>query len=207
MQGDSEAAANAARKMTMSALHRVGGPPDAVRGAVIFVHGLGGDPTSTWSSGPEQSSFWPLWLSQSLPDISVFTLEYDAAPSNWVGSAMALPDRATNILNVLIAEQRDKYPIIFVCHSLGGLVVKQLIRIAADDLGSQFGRVLDQIQAVVFFATPNSGSDIAGWTDRLRVLFRPSAATNDLQPDSAYLRDLNYWYRDHAPREDIGSGV
>jgi AAA-like domain/TIR domain len=120
---------------------------------------------------------------------------------------MALPDRATNILNVLHAEQCDRYPIIFVCHSLGGLVVKQLLRIASDQLGTQFGHILARTQGVVFFATPNTGSDVATWMDKLRSVLRPTAATLDLQADSAYLRDLNYWYRDHAPKDDIATQV
>jgi hypothetical protein len=58
-------------------------------------------------------------LSVDVADVSVHTLSYDAAPSKWIGAAMALPDRGTNILNVLVAEHRDKYPIVFICHSLG----------------------------------------------------------------------------------------
>lgn len=43
--------------------------------------------------------------------------------------------------------------------------------------------------------------------DKLRAVFLPTAATTDLQPDSAYLRDLDYWYRDHAPRGNIATEV
>src|SRR5262245_43208380 len=113
----------------MSELHKISKLESSPRGSVIFVHGLGGDPFTTWQKG-DGSTFWPAWLSTDLPDVAVYTLEYDAAPSKWTGTAMALPDRATNILNLLIAEQCDKFPIVFVCHSLGGLVVKQLLRIA-----------------------------------------------------------------------------
>src|ERR1041384_960888 len=126
----------------MSALRTISKPPSLTRGSVIFVHGLGGDPIATWLQGNNRSSFWPAWLGVALQDFAVYTLEYDAAPSTWLGSAMALPDRATNILDVLHAGECDRYPIIFVCHSLGGLVVKQLLRIASDQLGTQFGNIL-----------------------------------------------------------------
>jgi hypothetical protein len=191
----------------MSALQKIGKPSESPRASVIFVHGLGGDPFATWRLGADQSTYWPAWLSADLPEFAIYTLEYDAAPTKWTGSSMALPDRATNILNVLAAEQCDKAPILFICHSLGGLVVKQLLRIASDQIGSQFGSVLERTKGVIFFATPNSGSDAAGWVDKLRAIFLPTAATTDLQPDSAYLRDLDYWYRDHAPRGNIATEV
>jgi pimeloyl-ACP methyl ester carboxylesterase len=191
----------------MSALHRINKQGLTSRGSVIFVHGLGGDPFVTWQGGADQSTFWPAWLAADLPEIVICTLEYDAAPTKWTGSAMALPDRAANILNMLVAEQCDEAPIVFICHSLGGLVVKQLLRIASDQIGSQFGRILERTEGVIFFATPNSGSEIASWADRLRSIILPTAATIDLRPDFAYLRDLDYWYRDHAPRENIATEV
>jgi hypothetical protein len=191
----------------MSALQKIGKPSDSPRASVIFVHGLGGDPFATWQVGADRSTYWPAWLSADLPEFALYSLEYDAAPTKWTGSSMALPDRATNILNVLVAEQCDKVPILFICHSLGGLVVKQLLRIASDQIGSQFGKVLEQTEGVIFFATPSSGSNVASWVDKLRVIVQPTPATTDLQPDSAYLRDLDYWYRDHAPRDNIATEV
>jgi hypothetical protein len=120
---------------------------------------------------------------------------------------MALPDRAANVLAELVAERLDGRPLVFVCHSLGGLLVKQLLRAAADQPGTATGRILDQTQGVVFLATPNAGSDLATWMDRLRLLVAPSLATQDLEAHSPYLRDLNFWYREWAPREDIATLV
>jgi hypothetical protein len=120
---------------------------------------------------------------------------------------MALPDRAANVLAELVAERLDGRPLVFVCHSLGGLLVKQLLRAAADQPGTSTGRILDQTQGVVFLATPNAGSDLATWMDRLRLLVAPSLATQDLEAHSPYLRDLNFWYRETAPREDIATLV
>jgi hypothetical protein len=118
---------------------------------------------------------------------------------------MALPDRAANLLGWLEAEWLYEKKLVFITHSLGGLVVKQLLRLSADRPGTPLGRVIDSTEGVVFLGTPNTGSDLASWMDRLRALLGTSLATKDLRADSAYLRDLNGWYREHGPAEDIST--
>ena len=191
----------------MSRLRRVATARDQSQGAVIFVHGLGGDAYDTWQSDGRPENFWPAWLGRDLPYLDVWTLSYDASPTVWFGHAMELPDRAGNILALLEAERLEGTPLIFVCHSLGGLVVKQLLRIAAERPNQRLGQFLHRTQGVVFLATPNAGSDVANWADRFRTLIGASAAIQDLKADTAILRHLNAWYRDHAPQEDIATLV
>src|SRR5688572_8059944 len=112
----------------MSGLQRVATAQGQSRGAVIFVHGLGGDARGTWQSDDRPESFWPAWLGQDIRDLDVWALSYDASPTVWFGHAMELPDRASNILALLEAERLEGTQLIFVCHSLGGLLVKQLLR-------------------------------------------------------------------------------
>lgn len=188
----------------MLQLHSITGSEGKIRGAVIFVHGLCGDPYATWRSDGEET-FWPGWLGQDIPDVGLYSLGYDASHSTWSGSAMALPDRAASVLATLVADRLDTKPLVFICHSLGGLVAKQLLRMAADVPGTPEGRILEQTRGVIFLGTPNTGSDLANWADRFRVAFRPSAATQDLKFDFPWLRDLNVWYRDRAPAEGIAT--
>jgi hypothetical protein len=50
------------------------------------------------------------------------------APTLWRGHAMALGDRANNILPLLLSEERLKSSeIAFVAHSFGGLIVEQTL--------------------------------------------------------------------------------
>jgi hypothetical protein len=191
----------------MSRLHRVATARDRSRGAVIFVHGLGGDAYGTWQSEGRPENFWPAWLGQDFPDLEVWTLSYDASPTVWFGYAMELPDRASNVLALLEAERLEDSPLIFVCHSLGGLIIKQSLRIAAERQNQRLGQILHKTHGVVFLATPNTGSDVASWADRIRTLMGASAAIQDLKADTAVLRHLNAWYRDNAPQEDIATLV
>jgi len=171
----------------MLQLHSIIRPKKSIRGALVFVHGLAGDPYATWRSDSEET-FWPRWLRDDFSDVAVYSLGYDATPSTWFGSAMALPDRAVSILATLVADHLDTRPLVFICHSLGGLVLKQLLRITADSRGRPEGRILENTRGVVFLGTPNTGSDLATWADRLRILVRPSAATQDLSFDCPWLR-------------------
>ena len=150
---------------------------------MIFVHGLGGHVYATWRRKADDDSFWPLWLARNVEGLTVYTLSYEAPPSNWLGTAMPLQDRAVNILECLLSEAglRDG-PITFICHSLGGLLVKQIMQ----DLQRQKGRrpeaatLLDRITQVVFLAIPHTGSKQGSWLERLRFLAWPSSITRTL---------------------------
>jgi hypothetical protein len=182
----------------VSVLHHISNPQRFLRGSVVFVHGLSGDPFETWRARDGNLGSWLEWLSEDLPEIMVYSLAYDADASNWFGHAMQLPDRATDVLAELVSQGLAEHPIIFVAHSLGGLVVKQVLRIAADHRGRDTASIFDKTRGVVFLGTPNVGSHLANWADRFRWLLRPSEATGSLNANDAYLRDLNMWYRDHS---------
>src|SRR5262245_50148641 len=169
-----------------------------VRFNVVFVHGLGGHAYDTWRRTTEDSTFWPAWLARDIPGLAAWTLAYDAPPTNWFGTAMPIQDRAKNVLECLLGCRELKgVPLIFVCHSLGGLVVKQALR-AADGrrlYSAEAQAFLDSVKAVVFMATPHTGSLQATLLDKLRLIAWPSASTLDLVRNNANLRDLNVWYR------------
>lgn len=169
--------------------------------SVVFVHGLGGHAYGTWGDPADAAWFWPRGLAASVPGLRTYALSYDAPPSNWLGTAMPLQDRATNVVERLLgrAELREQ-PLIFVCHSLGGLIVKQALL----DLHEQRARrpdadaLLAQVRGVVFVATPHSGSRSATWMERLRVLAWPTAIASQLVANDPALRKLNVSYRGFA---------
>ena len=191
----------------MSELYRIGKPKGA-KVDVVFIHGLGDDPFACWQhdkSNREDS--WPYWLATKHPDVAVWTLEYDAAKSYWTGEAMPLSDRAKGVLTTLELQGLGKRPIIFVCHSLGGLVAKQLLRTASDNRRPAWRALLEQTRDVFFLATPHAGSDLATWFDRLGTILNASAAIKDLKKNAPALRNLNEWYRGNSGAHGIESHV
>lgn len=178
------------------------------RGNVIFVHGLGGDPKRTWQRGDDPRWFWPAWLGQSFPDLNVWSVGYDAAPSGWLGYAMPVQDRALSVLDRLCTTELGSAPIVFVAHSLGGLVVEQLLRAANDHSDKkEWQRILRSTKGIVLLGTPHAGSL---WATLARCLPRvvwPSDAIADLVADNPTVRDLTRWFRANVGRLRIKTKV
>src|ERR1700756_1349736 len=191
----------------MSRLIKIAGWGGTPRASVIFVHGLGGHAYDTWRrdtrrrEAPEDVTFWPLWLAEDLEGISVYTLAYEAPASNWLGTSMPLQDRSVNVLEVLLSEPGLKSgPVVFICHSLGGLIVKQILL----DLQQQKDRrkeakdLLGRVTQVVFAATPHTGARQATFLDRLRFFVWPSTIARTLVANDPALRSINVAYRGFA---------
>lgn len=173
--------------------------PDRV-GDVVFVHGLGGDPTATWQHGNCKDDYWPSWLGERLPDVGIWSLGYSVNAFEWKGGAMPLADRATNALASLEAQGIGLRPTIFVTHSFGGLLVKQMLRHARELGCVEWHALANQTRGVVFISTPHSGSNVATWAKHLKAVVGLSCTIEELASHESRLRELNLWYR-HAVEE------
>jgi len=191
----------------MVQLRNIVTPTEAVRANVVFVHGLGGIIDETWGGVADGEWFWPRALGEDTEGLGVYLVGYEAAVSRWRGRAMHLPDRATSVLMRLLTEPKlREAPLVLVGHSLGGLVIKQLLRIAESEAhhDADAAELLARIEKIAFLATPHTGAGHATLGDRLRLLVRPSAATASLVRNDPDLRELNLWYRNWAAAREIG---
>jgi hypothetical protein len=135
---------------------------------VCFVHGLTGDRITTWCA-QDQSEPWPKTLLPSkLITARIITYGYDAYVMRGpVAGSNRLIDHATNLLNDLTTD-RDLHnaatrPIIFVAHSLGGLVCKQAILSSRNNPDAHLRNVFNCTKGVIFMGTPHKGSWMADW--------------------------------------------
>lgn len=163
-------------------------------GDIIFVHGLGGDPKATW--GFDQSYGWDTWLKANRPDLNVWSIQYRVEPSEWRGGAMPLSDRALNLLALLDNQALGSRPLVFVAHSMGGLLVKEMLRHALT-VTARFRHVVERTKAIIFFSTPHTGSSLADIAIFFGFFVRESAATTELAAQQPRLRDLNLWFRNN----------
>ncbi|KAK8877490.1 Ankyrin repeat domain-containing 50 protein [Apiospora arundinis] len=117
------------------------------------------------------------------------------------GSQSTVYDISWDFLVALEASRRREpiRPIIFIAHSLGGIVVKEMLRRASIyRLGQSHLRpVFDSTKGVLFFGTPHGGSDPRGFLQKFaEQLFRATGFTvnqqivNTLLPSSERLREL-----------------
>tara|TARA_R110001583_G_scaffold61445_3_gene181547 strand:+ start:3392 stop:7150 length:3759 start_codon:yes stop_codon:yes gene_type:complete len=173
---------------------------------VLFIHGLGGDADNTWLQRDSKEQSWPLWLLEDSDDLNIWSIEYSAPKLKFNNSGMGIPDHATNILEyILKIPELSEGEIIFVCHSLGGLITKQILRIANDQTTRPSAQeFLGRVSGVAFLATPHLGSDISSLGNRLisrammrsLALLKPSIAAASLSRNDPNLRELNIWYRE-----------
>ena len=174
---------------------------------VIFVHGLDGDARTTWHPKDKPDDFWPAWLGAELPDAGIWSLGYDARSLAWKGHSMPLYDRAKNTVDRLERAGIGSRPIGFVCHSLGGLLVKEVLRVACSKEKENWQTIADQTVFIAFLATPHSGADMANWIKYIGLLLRPTVSVSELEKHDPALRQLNVWYRNNAAALRITTAV
>lgn len=86
--------------------------------------------------------------------------EYNSSPA--IGAAaINIDDHASNLLHHLSMRRKgaSRRPIVFVSHSLGGLVVKQALVLAM--LNPSYKRILKSTTLLAFFGTPHRGGNFA----------------------------------------------
>lgn len=136
---------------------------------IVFVHGLTGDRERTWTS-PVNGVCWPRDLLPTvLPDARVLTFGYDAYVARKHGqiAQIDISHHANDLLNAL-ANERQQYassnrPILFVVHSLGGLLCKDAIQISDISGDKHLTAIASCTQGVLFIGTPHGGSWLATW--------------------------------------------
>ncbi|KAJ3536823.1 hypothetical protein NM208_g6099 [Fusarium decemcellulare] len=101
-----------------------------------------------------------------------------------------ISQHGNNLLVRLQQERRDNptRPLIFVAHSLGGIIVKTALAIAKNSqYQPQYLPVYSSVLGIIFLATPHNGSGTAGWG-----LIASNLTKFALQrPSSSILRGLN----------------
>lgn len=146
-------------------LHEIANTENADRVAdIVFVHGLAGGSHSTWrhaKKGQAGYFFWPEELGRKLPHCGVWCVGYAAGLTRLGKPGMIIEKRAGNIASQLTMRGLGDRPVVFITHSMGGLVVKSLIVNSQLHADSARKRLAAAIRGVVFCGTPHRGSAFA----------------------------------------------
>lgn len=163
---------------------------------IVAVHGLNGKETMSWTDPKSKK----LWLQDFLPaDIEgarVMTFGYNAETA--FKTSADIFDYARGLLRRLVdhREESDEKtrPIIFIVHSLGGIIVKQALVLAHAE--AQYRCIKDKTVGIFFFDTPHNGSKYANYDKVLAglataLMNRPSSKLlATFQSDSYILTTL-----------------
>ncbi|KAF8854985.1 hypothetical protein BDZ45DRAFT_596319, partial [Acephala macrosclerotiorum] len=160
--------------------------------SIVFVHGLQGHAEKTWtyqsplktkkkgfwpwqkerSKTEEQPSgvFWPFDLLAKRPELAqarILVWGYDSHVTKFFSANNQQNiSRHGNDLMVALEQERNQdpsRPLIFVAHSLGGILVKVVLDNSQRTKQSKFLRVYESTKSIVFLGTPHNGSGAANW--------------------------------------------
>ncbi|KAJ4966057.1 hypothetical protein NE237_017906 [Protea cynaroides] len=179
---------------------------------VVFVHGLRGGPFKTWRMAEDKCSttksglvenidleagkegtFWPgEWLSVDFPHARLLSVKYKTNLTQWSGATLPLQEVSSLLLKKLTAAGIGSRPVVFVTHSMGGLVVKQMLYQAREDNLNKF---INNTIGVVFYSCPHFGSKLADMPWRMGLVLRPAPSIGELRSGSPKLVELNDFIR------------
>jgi pimeloyl-ACP methyl ester carboxylesterase len=119
---------------------------------VVFVHGLFGDSETTWTNA--NGVYWPELLSRDevVNDSDVYVASY---PSPYFGNSMNIEEVVSGLNNQLVNDEifSKHREVIFVCHSLGGLIVQRLL--------TEHREYAPSVKFLYLFASPETGAEVA----------------------------------------------
>ncbi|XP_063164140.1 protein SERAC1 isoform X2 [Candoia aspera] len=187
--------------------HRANEP---IKADVLFVHGLLGAAFKTWrqqdlehsadekdmDAEDDYSECWPkTWLASDCPSLRIISVEYDTHLSDWKTKCPvqsykeSLAYRSTELLEKLRAAGIGDRPLIWLSHSMGGLLVKKMLLDASTD--PEMASIVNSTQGIVFYSVPHHGSRLAEYSVNIRFLLFPSVEVKELSKDSPALKALN----------------
>lgn len=142
---------------------------------------------------------WPIdWLPQKFPQIRILGLQFESALSYWVKKVcpceqdnLKLKFRSTDYLQRLSsAGIGDGRPVVWVCHSMGGLIVKHIINQSLESKDPQIRKIGESTAGIVFLGTPHRGSSIAKYSQQTALLW-PTIEVKDMEENSKELLKLH----------------
>ncbi|XP_041660675.1 protein SERAC1 isoform X1 [Cheilinus undulatus] len=193
-----------------------------IKADVLFIHGILGAAFKTWrqkdrdaleeEKEPENeddyAECWPKsWLAADCPNLRVLSVEYDSHLSDWMAKCPAenqrksLAYRSQELLKKLKLAGVGERPVVWVAHSMGGLLVKKMLLDAVED--PDMHELLKNTKGILFYSVPHHGTFMAEYSVNVRYLLFPSIEVRELCKDSPALRNLNENFLNMAKKREI----
>jgi protein SERAC1 len=123
-------------------------------------------------------SFWPRdFLPRAFPKARIMVFGYDTKITKYMSAATnrnGVYQHSKDLLFTLIGNRKDdkarQRPLIFIAHSLGGIIVKEMLAISSGS-DETARSILCCTRSIIFLGTPHRGSpDLASLGESARVL-------------------------------------
>ncbi|ATY66488.1 and NB-ARC domain [Cordyceps militaris] len=169
---------------------------------IVLVHGLNGRPDLTWTAA--NGTFWPTDLLpaalRGVPanvlvygyNADVYSRHHDrSASDNFIHQhAQTL---VTNLALFRRGEGRARNPLVWVAHSLGGVLVKRALLYAHDVRDAHhddYRAVYVSTYGIVFLGTPHTGAGAATWGCALQAMSDAVLPRKLFESESVLLKTL-----------------
>ncbi|XP_076782814.1 protein SERAC1 isoform X1 [Arvicanthis niloticus] len=178
-----------------------------IKADVLFIHGLMGAAFKTWRQHDSQRALnenavvdedryttcWPkTWLAKDCPALRIISVEYDTSLSDWRATCpmerKSIAFRSNELLNKLRAAGVGDRPMIWISHSMGGLLVKKMLLEASKK--PELSAIINNTRGIIFYSVPHHGSRLAEYSVNIRYLLFPSLEVKELSKDSPALKML-----------------
>ncbi|XP_047715924.1 protein SERAC1 isoform X4 [Prionailurus viverrinus] len=171
-----------------------------IKADVLFIHGLMGAAFKTWRQQDNEqlltekileddaryTTCWPkTWLARDCPALRIISVEYDTSLSDWRTRCpmerKSIAFRSDELLRKLRAAGVGDRPVIWVSHSMGGLLVKKMLLEASKK--PEMSTVINNTRGIIFYSVPHHGSHLAEYSVNIRYLLFPSLEVKELSKD------------------------
>ena len=129
-----------------------------------------------------EATYWPQdLLPRTIPNARILTYGYDADVIGGLFKGASKNNITEHGRDLMLKLEREVEgePIIFVAHSLGGILVKEGLRWSKSHISSRYQQLHQRTKHVVFLGVPHRGSEMANMGETLARLA------------NAFLRDTN----------------
>ncbi|EHK16100.1 uncharacterized protein TRIVIDRAFT_10289, partial [Trichoderma virens Gv29-8] len=159
----------------------------------IVISGLASHPMGSWQPRGDDKSY--MWIRDTLPQlvpgVRFILYGYD---TKLMGSKsfQNVKDLAVGLINQLKAggwTAVNSKELIFLAHSLGGVVLKQCLYMLADS-DAAFQSILDKTKGGIFFGVPSEGMNIQDIEDMLKDQPNRDGLVAEISSNSSFLSSL-----------------
>ncbi|XP_076250470.1 protein SERAC1 isoform X1 [Rhynchophorus ferrugineus] len=141
---------------------------------------------------------WPKdWLGNDCKNIRIIGVNYDTNLSMWTPlcptekEKFTLNERSDNLAQMLLKCDIGHRPIVWVTHSMGGLIVKNILCKAYESENSILKNICLNTKGVIFYSTPHRGSKLANLSNAVSLVLWPSVEVQELREDCPKLTAIH----------------
>ncbi|KAH8263270.1 hypothetical protein KR044_006683, partial [Drosophila immigrans] len=164
---------------------------------------VAGNEWTNQDASEEYTNCWPMeWLPDDYPDARILGIDYTSAVTEWSANFTKycpcekgqghIDVRAGSLLErISTADVGNARPVIWIGHSMGGLLTKLMLLKSVDAIEPQVQQIARNTKGIVFLGTPHRGSSIAKWKQHMQMILSPSIEVKEMEENSPKLLDMH----------------